>query len=61
LLAATIGEDHAFLGDPVDVGRSIAHHPNREGQDVRLADVVAPDDEDLRPLALGHGGPNSRA
>ena len=52
LLAVVVGEDHAFLGDAVDVRRAIAHQPHRVGADVRLADVVAPDDQDVR---LGAG------
>ena len=42
------------LGDAVDVGRLVAHHAVVVGADVELADVVAPDDEDVR---LGGGGP----
>jgi hypothetical protein len=35
------------LGDAVDVGRLVAHHAVVVGADVELADVVAPDDEDV--------------
>ena len=48
LLAVVVGEHHAFVGDPVDVGRLVAHQAMRVGRDVRLADIVAPDDEDVR-------------
>ena len=47
LLGVVVGEDHPFLGDAVDVRRAVAHHPHRVGADVRLADVVAPDDDDV--------------
>ena len=45
-LAVVIGEEHAFLGDAVDVGRP-AHHAVRVRADVPHADVVAQDDEDV--------------
>jgi hypothetical protein len=48
LFAVGIGEHHAFLGEPVDVGRFVAHHPMRVAAQIRDADVVAPDDEDIR-------------
>ena len=47
LLAVVVGEGHAFDGDAVDVGRLVAHQPMGIGADVRLADVVAPDDQDV--------------
>ena len=58
LLAVIIRKDHALLGDEVDVGRAIAHHPIGVGADVRLTDVVAPDDDDMRFLRCFrlHGG-----
>jgi hypothetical protein len=37
-----------LAGDAVDVGRLVAHHAVREGADIGLADVVAPDDQDVR-------------
>jgi hypothetical protein len=40
-LAVVIGEDAAFLGDAVDVGRH-AQHPVGVGADIPDADVVAP-------------------
>ena len=52
LLAVAVGEQHAFLGDAVDVGRVVAHQPVRVAAQVGLADVVAPDDEDVRCLAV---------
>ena len=48
LLAVPVGEERALLGDPVDVGRAVAHHAVVVGADVELADVVAPDHEDVR-------------
>ena len=55
LLAVIIGEDHAFVGDAVDVRRAIAHQALGVGADIALADIVAPDDEDVRLLVLRHG------
>ena len=48
LFAVGVGEQHAFLGDAVDVGRLVAHEAVRVAAQVRDADVVAPDDEDVR-------------
>ena len=52
LLAVGVGEEHAFVGDAVDVGRPVAHQPVAVAAQVRDADVVAPDDEDVR--LVGH-------
>ena len=38
----------ALAGDAVDVGRLVAHQAVGVGADVRDADIVAPDDEDVR-------------
>ena len=51
LLAIPVGEERAFLGDAVDVRRLVAHHAHVVGADVELADVVAPDDEDVGLLS----------
>jgi hypothetical protein len=64
LFAVTVGEQHAFLGNAVDVGRTVAHEPVGITAQVRLADIIAPDHEDVglaRLLGavgsgcLGHG------
>ena len=57
LLAVPVGEQRAFLRDAVDVRRLVAHHALVVGADVPVADVVAPDDEDVRLLVprLGSG------
>ena len=47
LLAIAVGEQHALLGDAVDVGRAVAHQPMRVTAQVRLTDIIAPDDEDV--------------
>ena len=52
LFAVGIGEHHAFLGDAVDVGRPVAHEAVRIAAQIRDADVVAPDDEDVRLFVL---------
>ena len=51
LLAVPVGEQRALFRDAVDVGRLVAHHPLVVGADVPVADVVAPDDEDVGLLA----------
>ncbi len=52
LLGIVIREHHAFLGDAVDVGRLVTHHAVRVGADVRLPDVIAPDDDDVGFLGV---------
>jgi hypothetical protein len=54
LLTVGIGEHHAFLGDTVDIGRPVAHHAVRVATQVRLADIIAPNHEDIRLAGLGH-------
>ena len=54
LLAIPVGEQRAFLGDAVDVRRLVAHHALVVGADVELADVVAPDDEDVGLVCRGY-------
>lgn len=59
LLTVPIGEERAFFGDAIDVGSFVAHHALIGGADVPVADVVAPEDEDVglfgRLLALSGG------
>jgi hypothetical protein len=52
VLRVIVGEEHAFLGDAVDVGRLEAHHPEAVGADVGLTDVIAEDDQDVGLLCL---------
>ena len=56
LLAIPVGEQRAFFGDAVDVGRLVAHDAAVVGADVELADVVAPDDEDVGLLVAAGAG-----
>src|SRR5262249_56651032 len=53
LLGVVVGEHQTFAGDAVDVQRLYSHHAERVGADIGDADVVAPDDEDVRPLPGG--------
>jgi hypothetical protein len=48
LLGVVIGEDHAFLGDTVDVRGVKSHQAHGVGTNVRLADVISKNDEDIR-------------
>src|SRR5208337_1894421 len=54
LLAIVVGEGDAFLGDAVDVGRAVAHLPAAVEADVPPADIVAPQNEDVRLVGLRH-------
>jgi hypothetical protein len=54
LLGVPVGEQRAFGGDPVDVGRAVAHHAEVVGADIEPADIVAHDEENVG-LAVGHG------
>ena len=53
LLAVGVREQHALVGDPVDVRRPVAHQPHAVTAEVRDPDVVAPEDEDVG-LAVRH-------
>ena len=57
LLAVVVREQAALSGDPVDVGRLVTHHALVVGADVPVADVVAPQDQDVRGpgIRLGPG------
>ena len=59
LLAVVIGELHALPGNAVDVRGAVTHQAVGVGADVRLADVVAPDDHDVG-LLLGLSGTRVR-
>src|SRR5215475_9585537 len=48
LLGIVVGENHALVSDAVDVRGAVSHHALRIGADVRLADVITPDDENIR-------------
>jgi hypothetical protein len=54
LLAVPVGEGRPFLRDAINVGRLVAHHAFAVMADVPIADVVAPDDEDVRFVGLCH-------
>ena len=52
-LGVVVGEQHAFLGQLVEVRRPPGHHAAMVGADVPHADVIAHDDEDVRLFARG--------
>jgi hypothetical protein len=54
LLAVVVGEGESFAGDAVNVGGFVAHHAAAVVTDVPGADVVSPDDENVR-FVLGEG------
>ena len=48
LLAIPVGEERPLTGNAVDVRRLVAHHAMVVRTHVELADVIAPDDENVR-------------
>ena len=50
LLPVVVGEGDAFLGDAVDVRGPITHHAPAEVTDVPDADVIAPENQNVRFL-----------
>ena len=54
LLAVVVAEREPFLGHSVDVGGPVAHLAAVVVADVPPADVVSPEDEDVRPLRVRH-------
>src|ERR1700749_4632387 len=52
-------EPDAFASDAIDVRRLVAHQSIRVATEVGNADIVAPEDEDVR-LAAGWSGGGSR-
>src|SRR5262249_54053370 len=50
LLAVAVGESHALLRGAVDVWRAVAHQPVAIATEVGDADVISPDDENIRFL-----------
>ena len=47
LLGVIVGEGHALMADAVDVLGGVAHHAKTVAADVPVADIVAPEDEDI--------------
>ena len=45
-------KNRTFVGDAVDIGRAVAHHPAVVGADVPIADVITHDDQDVWFLLL---------
>ena len=55
LLPVVVGEGDALVGDAVDVRRAVAHLPAAVVADVPPADVIAPENQDVRLASvLGH-------
>src|SRR4051812_28176114 len=54
LLAVIVGEGRAFVADAVDVGGPVAHLPPVVVADVPPADVVTPEDKDIRLACFSH-------
>ena len=48
-----IGEDRAFFGDTVNIGRAIAHHAHVVGRDIGPADIIAENHQNIRPALRG--------
>jgi hypothetical protein len=56
LLAVRVGEAHSFVRQAVDIRRAIAHEAIAVAAQVRDADVVTPDDENVRLCRAGISG-----
>jgi hypothetical protein len=54
LLAVVVQELHPLLCQPINVGRVVAHDPVAVATEVRDADIVAEDDQDIRLVGLCH-------
>ena len=57
LLAVVIRKAHPFAGDPVDVGRAVAHQTVGVTTQVGDTDIIAPDDENVGFFLFGHSLP----
>src|SRR5262249_57759720 len=57
LLAVPVGEHRAFSGHAVDVGRAVPHDAVIVGTDVVPADVVAPENQNVRLLGRHAASP----
>ena len=53
LLTVPVGEQRTAQSNAVDIGRLVAHHATIVGAEVELADVIAPDHEDVGLLVGG--------
>src|SRR5262245_12421304 len=47
LLTVVVGEDHPVFGDAVDVWGPIPHQSAGVSADVRLTDIIAPNDDNV--------------
>ena len=54
LLTVVVGESGSFIGNPVDVGGAIPHLAAIVVADVPPADVITPENEDVRFAGLSH-------
>jgi hypothetical protein len=54
LLPVVVGERRSFIADSIDIGSPIAHLTPVIVADVPPADIVAPKNEDVRLIRLGH-------
>ncbi len=52
-LGVVVGEHHPFMGETVEIGSLAGHHATVVGANVKPADVVAHDEDDVRLLARG--------
>jgi hypothetical protein len=53
LLAVPVGEERTLVGNAVDVGRFVTHHALVISADVPVADVIAPENQDVGFRLLG--------
>ncbi|KAG1246706.1 hypothetical protein G6F65_020545 [Rhizopus arrhizus] len=60
VFSVVVGENRAFIGDTIDIGRSVAHDPSGVGADVGLPHVIPKNDKNVRLLAGGFSNPYIR-
>ena len=59
-LRVVIREHHSFAPDAIEIRRGVTHYARLEKADVRIADVVAEDDEDVRAVGCRGRGQRGR-
>ena len=52
LLAIPVGKQRALSGNPVDIGRFVAHHAQIICANIKLTDIIAPDHNNIGFLTL---------
>ena len=51
LLAIIVSKDYPLIGDAIDIGCVVTHHAQTIATDIPVADIIAPNHEDIRLLS----------